>query len=72
MKRNVMTFYTQLAIVSVLASIGVIALCGEPTEDANFLSVVFGQLVCFALFCGAAYLLGHKWNLSRKMRYLKF
>jgi hypothetical protein len=72
MKRNTMRFYAQVTIVGVLASVGVIALCGEPNEDANFLLTVIGQFVwCFA-WCGAAWSLGRKWKIGRKLNALNF
>ena len=72
MKRNTMRFYAQSAIVFVLATFGFLALCAEPTEDANFLLVVIGQFVCAAAFFTAASLLGRKWGIIRKLKNIKF
>lgn len=70
MKRNTMRFYAQVSVVTTLASVGLLAICGEPNEDANFLLTVIGQLVWCIAFCGAAWALARKWDLARKLNFI--
>jgi len=71
MKRNTLRFFAQLTSVSVLALVGLLALCGEPADDANFLLVVIAQLAVFATCWIVAWRLCVRWNISRKMRLLE-
>lgn len=69
MKANTMKFYAQLAIEGALVSIGTIALIGEPTDDANFIATIIGQMIVLAVSWTAAYLLNRKWQILRKLEY---
>lgn len=66
MKRNRLIYGAQMTIVCVLATVGLIALCGEPTEDANFILTVFIQLVVAAVCLTAASFLAYYWDLNKK------
>lgn len=67
MKRNLIKFYAQLSIVGTLATLGLVALCGEPTEDANFLAVFSGQIAVVIFTWTLAYLLSKRWQIIRKI-----
>ena len=67
MKRNLIKFSAQLSIVGILATLGLVALCGEPTEDANFLAVVSGQIAVVIFTWSLAYVLSKKWQIVRKI-----
>lgn len=67
MKKNFVKFIAQLAVVGILATVGFIALCGEPTEDADFIKVVAGQIIVAAITLSSAIYLGKKWQINRKL-----
>ena len=67
MKRNLIKFYVQLSIVGILATLGLVALCGEPTEDANFPAVFSGQIAVVIFTWALAYLLSKRWQIIRKI-----
>lgn len=69
MKKNLIKFVAQLAVVGVLATIGFIALCSEPAENVNFLKVFAGQITVAVLTLTSAILLGRKWQITRKLTY---
>lgn len=48
-------------IIVVLLLVGLVAVCGEPSED--FVSTFFVQLIVFASSWGTAFLLAKKWNI---------
>lgn len=68
MKRNRCKFYAQLTVVGVLATVGLLAISGEPAEDADFLSTILVQVVVWATSWLTAAVLYHKWNLGRKVK----
>lgn len=67
MKANHLHFYAQLAVVGILAAVGIIALTGEPTEDAHFLATAAAQLAVAFVCIGSAIVLGKKWQINRKL-----
>lgn len=67
MKRNRCKFYAQLTVVGVLATVGLLAISGEPAEDADFLKTFAIQVVVWAMSWLTAAVLYHKWNLGRKV-----
>lgn len=67
MKKNFAKFIAQLVVVGTIATIGFLALCSEPTAEADFLKTFIAQVVVAAVCMTAAYLLGRKWQLTRKM-----
>lgn len=67
MKRNLIKFYAQLSTVGILATIGLLALCGEPAEDVNFLAVFSAQIAVVIITWTLAYLLSKKWQIARKI-----
>ena len=67
MKRNLIKFYAQLSIVGTLATLGLVALCGDPTEDENFLAVFSGQIAVVIFTWTLAYLLSKRWQIIRKI-----
>ena len=73
MRQHRMRFHSQMGVIGTLASIGLIALCGEPDESlsaAAWLSTFGCQLAVFAACWLSAWLLCRKWGLSRKMNML--
>ena len=70
MKRNRCKFYLQAGVFSTLATVGLLAMCGEPAEDVDFLTTFLMQIgVCAACWLTAA-VLYHKWDLGRKLELL--
>ena len=70
MKRNRTKFYAQVGVFSTLACVGLIALCGEPVEEVDFLTTYLCQLAVTAVCWTVAAVLYHKWDLGRKMQLL--
>lgn len=69
MKKNFVKFIAQIAIVSLLFTVGCIVICGEPSEDANFIATIIAQLA-ISIFCySSAICLGRKWQINRKMTF---
>lgn len=69
MKKNFVRLIAQVAIVSVLFVIGLIAICGEPAQDANFIATVACQLLVAVACISIATALSKKWQIARKMNY---
>ena len=69
MKKNFIKFIAQLAVVSAIAGVGLIALTGEPAESANFIKIFAIQMLVAAICLGSAICLGRKWQISRKMTF---
>lgn len=67
MKKNFIKFIAQLAVVSTLAGVGLIALTGEPTDDANFIKIFAIQMIVAVVCLGSAIVLGKKWHINRKL-----
>ena len=68
MKTNKLKFYTRTTIVALLGTIGLLALTGEPAEDANFVAVVAAQVGTAAACWGTAWWLAKRWQLTRVLR----
>ncbi len=69
MKKNFAKFIAQLATVSIIATIGILALCSEPTAEADFLKTFIAQVAIAAVCFTVTYLLGRKWQINRKMTF---
>lgn len=69
MKKNLAKFIAQLLAVGTIGSIGMLALCSEPTAEADFLSTFIAQVVVAAICFTVAFILGSKWQIKRKMTY---
>lgn len=67
MKKNFIKFIAQLAVVSALAGVGLIALTGEPAEGTCFIEIFAIQMLVAAVCLGSAYVLGRKWQINRKL-----
>ena len=68
MKTNKLKFYTRTTIVAMLGTIGLLALTGEPAEDAPFLATFACQVAVWAVTWLAAYALANRWQLTRVLR----
>lgn len=69
MKKNFVRLIAQVATVSALFVIGLIAISGEPAEDANFIEIFAIQIATTAVSWTAAYLLNRKWQIFRKLEH---
>jgi len=67
MKKNFIKFIAQIALVGVLSAIGIVALTGEPTDDANFIKIFAIQMIVAVICLGSAIVLGRKWQINRKL-----
>lgn len=64
MKRNKLKFYTRATVIATLGMIGLIALAGEPTDDAPFLATFCCQVATWATSWLAAYALAKCWHIN--------
>lgn len=63
-------FHCQLGLIGMLATVGLIAVCGEPDESLSAVAWIrtFGFQVAVCTGCWlAAWLLAAKWQINRKM-----
>ena len=63
-------FHCQLGLIGMLATVGLIAVCGEPDEGLSAVAWIgtFGCQVAVCAGCWlAAWLLAAKWQINRKM-----
>ena len=67
MKKNFIKFIAQLAGVTALAGVGLIALTGEPAEGTCFIKIFAIQMLVAAICLGSAIVLGRKWQINRKL-----
>lgn len=65
MKQYRIRFYARVGVVATLSAIGTVALSGEPSEGANFLAVVCGQIGVAVACWGTAWWLAKRWQLTR-------
>ena len=63
MKAFRLKFYTRTTIVAMLGTIGLLALTGEPAEDAPFLATFAAQVAVWAATWLAAYTLAKRWHI---------
>lgn len=54
----------KLTIVAILGTIGLVALTGEPAEDAPFLATFATQVAVWAATWLAAYALAKRWHIT--------
>lgn len=64
MKTNKLKFYTRTTIVALLGTIGLLALTGEPAEDAPFLATFACQVAVWDVTWLAAYALAKRWHIT--------
>lgn len=67
MKKNFIKFIAQIAVVSALAGVGLVALTGEPAEDADFIKIFAIQMIVAVVCLGSAIFFGRKWQINRKL-----
>ena len=75
MKRHRIKFHCQLGVIGMLATLGLIALCGEPDESLSAVAWIstFGcQMAVCAMSWISAWLLSRRWDISRKMRMIEY
>lgn len=68
-------FHLQMAVVGLLATIGLIAISGEPDESLSAVAWIstFGcQMAVCAMSWIGAWLLSRRWDISRKMRMIEY
>lgn len=65
MKTYRLSFYAKKGIVAILMCAGLIALAGEPTEDANLLLCAALQLLTAATTWATALYLFRRWGLGK-------
>lgn len=68
-------FHCQLGLIGMLATVGLIAVCGEPDESLSAVAwiITFGcQMAVCAMSWISAWLLCRSWNISRKMRMIEY
>lgn len=68
-------FHLQMAVVGLLATIGLIAISGEPDESLSAVAWIstFGcQMAVCAMSWIGAWLLCRRWDISRKMRMMEY
>ncbi len=67
MKKNAIIFNLQCLVVAALACIGIIAVLGEPSPEANYTAVVAGQVITAAVSFTLTYKLCKRWQIIRKL-----
>lgn len=68
-------FHLQMAVVGLLATIGLIVISGEPDESLSAVAWIstFGcQMAVCAMSWISAWLLCRRWDISRKMRMIEY
>ena len=64
MKPNKLKFYTRTTLVALLGTIGLLALTGEPAENAPFLATFACQVAVWAATWLAAFALAKRWHIT--------
>ena len=72
MKPVNLKFYTRTTIIALLGTIGLLAITGEPAEDAPFLATFACQVAVWAATWLAAYALAKHWHITEIINRLHY